>query len=853
MKTFIGWTRSKAKPILFVLLFLLASIMIFLTYDYLQNQLRESARLKIINTENEFDQNISKKIQKVEIVSYQEDIPIEPFSLLPPLTPSGSLSDTLKINQHVYRRKIDLETSFLEKDLFQHPVLLDLNTLQWIRESKLPIDYENIYFTDEDGSSILPHFVAYGYGEKTTRVWISIPHLKAKHNKKIYLYYSIKAFHAYMDPKPAFPTINSLVGWYVIDDALSKDIYDLSGNNNHGDLSRLDFYMYWHMGEFKNEPTYYTFFNDWKRLYNFEKDSDSERRYGDSLYFSIPTEKHPSLAKCGAMEFWIKPYHIMQDYTQQIVVNDKENFSIGLLHNGGIYLQAGSPNNKIHWDANIKQGYWYHIIINWDFDTKNTQLFVYGKEIPKSKPNSNFQWKSLPELGKLHFGGYYAKNKLLGYSGYLEAIRIYDKTLTQSEVKLAHQFNHRKYYLPKTNIGEEETAKSNESIDKSINFNQIPKLPTNPGIRINTLYATPLSYHGDNSEIHTSPSRTTGDLVNRIWNYEWHQPIFGISSHFYSHIGTEVSIDNHYLLQYVGLRVNDPDLIKDLKISFSWYADYNDLRNHKEHNSWKIGWLNWLMPIASACAPLYSYIDLGESHLELVSINNQICWYKLKEPFLVGKSASIMQMEFLTVNQPGVIEIQLKEMVFLDNNQQWQKATLFIEKPKTLEVLNDHLNTMYIASLDETEKGSIELQITEKNDLALCFKNIGQSYILLDEDSYFYITQNLLDSIHIKDQQGKLLCKFSLLDLWTKNTESMKIPPNYCLRFPLLEQNEIAPNQTYEVYLLRTDNPLTPPKPDKILSWIINNNPYEYFSASSKSYLWKKLKTNDQLELSFSD
>jgi hypothetical protein len=853
MKTPAWFYRAKSSYILLILLLLLTGTISFLAYTYFDQLARERHRSQTLSIENQHFQNISAKIKKLEIIKYAEDIPVEPFSLSPPLAPSGKNSDTVEINKHVYRRKIVLETKFSEKDFYQHPVLIDINTLQWIRESKLPIDTENIYFTDDDGSTILPHHVAYGYGQKTTRVWVNIPHLKAKHDKSIYIYYSFQAFPSALDSTPPFPKSNSLIGWYVLDDALSKDIYDLSGNNNHGGLSRLDFYMYWHMGEFKNEPTYYTFFNDWERLYNFDNDSYAERQYGKSLFFSVPTEKHPSIARRGALELWIKPYHIMQDYTQQIVINDKENFSIGLLHNGGIYLQAGNPNNKIHWDANIKQGYWYHIVVNWDFETKNTQLFVYGKEIQKARPSTNFQWQALPELGKLHFGGYHAKNKLLGFSGYLEAIRIYDKTLTQSEVKLAHQLNHRKYYLPKAKIGEKEIAKSNETINKSINFAQIQKLPTNPGIRINTLYTTPLSYFEKRVDIYPSPRRTTGDLINKIWNFDWYQPIFGISSHFFSHIGTEVSIDDHYLLQYMGLRVNNPDLIKDMKISFSWYVDYNDLRNQKEYNSWKVGWLNWLIPIASACAPLYSYKDLGESHLELVNIDNQICWYKLKEPFLVGKSASIMQMEYLTVNQPGVIEIQLKEMVFLDSNQDWQKATLFIEKPKTLDLLNDHLNTMYIANLDETEKGSVELQITEKNDLALCFKNIGQSYISFDDDSYFYIAQNLLDNIHVKNQQGKLLSKFSLKDLMTINTERMKIPPNYCLRLPLLEHNEIAPNQTYEVYLLRAENPLTPPKPYKIISWIINDNPYEYFSASSRSHLWKKLQTNEKLELSLID
>ncbi len=813
----------------------------------------EKAASQLLNIENQHLVNISNKIDKTEIKRYAEDIPIEPFSLSPSLTPSGSTSDAVKINKHVYRRKIVLETNFLEKDLYQHPVLIDINTLQWIRESKLPIDIENIYFTDDDGSTILPHHVAYGYGQKTTRVWVNIPHLKAKHDKNIYIYYSFQVFRTFMDPKPAFPIIDSLVGWYVMDDALSRDIHDLSGNNNHGVLSRLDFYMYWHMGEFGNEPTYYTFFNDWERLYNFGNNSYAERQYGKSLYFSVPTEKHPSLAKSGAMEFWIKPYHIMEDYTQQIVINDKENFSIGLLHNGGIYLQAGNQNNKVHWDANIKQGYWYHIVVNWDFETKNTQLFVYGKEIQKARPSTNFQWQALPELGKLHFGGYYAKNKLLGFSGYLEAIRIYDKTLTQSEVKLAHQLNHRKYYLPKAKIGEEEIAKSNETNNKAINFTQIHHLKVNPNIRINTLYATPLSYYSTNRDILPSPFSKSGDLVNQIKNFDQHHPIFGISSHFYSYIGTEISIDNHYLLHYVGLRINNPDLIKELKISFSWYVDYNQLRNNKENNSWKTGWINWLLPQASACAPLYSYWELGESHLELIRIDKDICWYKLKEPLMIGKSASIMQMEYLAINEPGMIEIQLKEMVFMDSQQLWQKAAIFQEKPQELDTEYYHLNTMYLASLKETEQGSIELQVTENNDLSILFRNTGQNEIALSNESYYYIIHNLFDSIHIKDQSGKIISKFSMLDLARKYHQITIIPPNHYLQFPLLEHNEVSPNEHYDIYLMRTKPYLATPESSKVISWIFNNDPYQYFPDTSESHLWKRIQVDENLELGLSE
>ncbi len=768
-------------------------------------------------------------------------------------THATQTTDHLTLYRHLYRRQITLHTASNPYHLVHQPLCITIDSLQWIRESKLPFEIENIYFTDDDGTTIIPHFIEYGYGEKNTKIWISIPRLNPGVNKTIYCYYSQEPVDTPAEGKTFLIAQEDLLGWYFFERIAQPKVPDLSNLNQYGYLSKVNYESDWARSYFDDDNTHYIFFNDWKSWYSHSSSAES-------VYFTLPKKNVQTLSRQGSIEFLLNAYHIRETITQHLFIDSNQQLSLGLMPDQTLYFQAGDADNQILWDYQIEHGAWTHLVINWDFGTQSVQLYINGKAIPQKTNTPSFQWPDQLSIGDLHFGGYHTPCENYGFSGYLNNLRLYKQPLSAERVRQYHIIHAQRLHFPKFTLGKEELARTIDQQDLFIDFCSTLQIPETNNVQINLIYNTPLTRHY--GYFMGSYYKSYTELINKIRNPDRYQPVFGFYSHFYSNVGTEIKVKDNYLVHYIGLKINDLSMIHEMKISFYWMVDYTDLRYYEYYSSysWYQKLINWLIPEAYACGPYYSFLSLGESKLDLAGICNNIYWFKLKNPLHINPSASIMQVEYLLSETTGVLQLQLEDIILIGQDRQWLRANLYQETPHELMDLTRyydeddfHLNAHYIASMYPSEKGSIDLMTTPQNDLALLLKNHGLFDIIIDDETLHYFSQHLFTQLQIKDPSGTTLATITLEDIATY-LGGVTIPRHHFLYFPILRSWEMEPQKEYAIYLIREDEPAfqEPEEKNKIISWFLGDTPYDYFPISSEGSHWKSIWSTKEREIRLS-
>lgn len=789
---------------------------------------------------SEHDQpKLERIFSNTKLVAY--DFPQSPVTIHAP-SDRGQKSDQLIISDHLYRRKIVLKTTGSPSSLKNFPICIDLDTQQWIEEAKLSMISENLYFTDEDGITPLPFHIAHGYGNEATRIWLIIPELPAWTNQKeIYCYYSRSSDYPGFKQIPGFPLQESYYGWYVLDELRDKKVMDLSGNKNSAELALFSFEYTWGSHYFYEDKSY-IFFNDYRKWWK----QDTNK----GVYLTVPGKNLQALSQKGAVEFWFKPYYVLEPIIQHFMTDTGQHIMIGMLPDRSIFLQLGSRQNRIIWDTFIHQGTWYHLQLSWDFAKKQAKLYLYGKEVPVRSGLSSFSWNSPKILGDLHFGGYYVESSSYGFSGFMEGFRLHKAPLSPEQANQNHKYNHFRYYFPTHTMEKEEIAQNTKEDQLSLDFATSNTIPVNEKISINTIYAMPIHYSDAwSGKVYTGKE----DLVNIIYNPDEYQEVFGMSSHFYSYVGTEVSIHDSFLLEYIGLKINEPKLISDIKISFSWLVDHSHPMYPYRYGSlqWMDKALAWLFPPANACGPFYSYKRLGEAKLKLVGIVNGVCWYKPEKPLYVNSLATIMQLRYLPSKEKGALHIKMEELIFLDSAKQFHRAKLHRSKPELLfeyeridEESYHHFNSEYIAHQYPMEKGSVELMISEQNELALVLRNTGTDQIVFDYFSQYYFEKNVFTHLLVLGQENQILKKVLIRDFSTH-----PIPVGHYLFVPLLFEDELNRSDVFKVKLLREERVnhwITEDQQTKIISWVLDNKPFEFRSINEEGMIWKEIRKDPQ-------
>ncbi len=788
---------------------------------------------------------------EIEKISTNQSMNIQTKAMK--LNPAGN-----RINNTIrkYRKKIVLNTQYNNKDLKNYIISINVDSLSKIRDSKLSPSCENIYFTEEDGQTIIPHWLEYGCGRDVTKLWLRIPFLKAHTKKTIYMYYSNERKEDLSDFKKVFQQEPGLVGWYYFDSVNDKKILDFSGNGNDGTLSRLEFGFEWGVRWSYHEPRPYIFFNDWQKWYSYLNEK--------SVYFTVPAKNLQTLSNAGSVEARVKFYNLTELITEHIFIDSKNQIEFGKLSNGNLYFRLGNSNNRLVWNTRLNNIQWYHLVISWNIPGKEIKLFVNGKEISPIPSSEKFNFTNINKLENLEFGGYYT-GKNYGLCGFLDCLRIYDKPLTAKEASLFMNINQRSLRFLTYIDEKEELIYSSPENYQQVDFNLVSRYPISDQLELDLIYASPLNEYyyrySEGEEKYLRSLKEPPMIIDRTSNYD--NPIFGFSGHFFSYTGTEIQVKNIFYAEFVGLKIDNPGLIRDLKIEFSWLVDYSQRELYDD----TIGLLDYFLPSAKACGPFYSYRIIGDSEIELVSITNGIYWFRVVNPVYIDPSTCVMQIYYKPNSEKGNITIELSDMIFMDKDMQLVRPTLVKKIPTELR---DHarardditIPSRYRATFPPIEEGIIDFKQNKKNGLDIVFENQGLDTIILNNKTFDFIEHNLFNRIHIYDSNDFLILDFSLddvdfliLDLSLDDLKdklmNKSIESGYCLHFQILPSYLLEKNKYYYITFAESDNEYegnTQEDFAHLTSWILGKDPYRYnfipFTDSYK-FLYKFIILDD--------
>jgi hypothetical protein len=743
----------------------------------------------------------------------------------------------------LFRREIIISNIGNEETLKDYQICLTINTQKLIREEKLSFDCRDIYFTDSDGTTLIPFWIKRDCGYENSEIWLKLPQISPNENKKIYFYYGNRDVESKSSFEDVFTPREPLECWYYFDEPESTEILDLSGNKKNGYLSKIS-YGGWAGTFYEENGRHYIFFNDWKARY---AKNEEEIKKG-CVYFTIPSQNLAFDKSEGSIEMWIRPYMFNPSEGDikrfhKILTDTNKEIELGIFPGGNLYF---SPSNSGYFyysekketdnfdvaDLKVIPEKWSHILITWKLSNKEVNFYLNGEKKTKLIENIKNYWYGGAEMGDWLIGGSYL-NVGTNYVGYIDGLQIYSKALDEKSVKEAYKFNSRNTRFPNFSFGKEELVLK-EDLFKEFDFSKVIRLKPDYNISINLHYATPL----DESEewygwsLYTK-SEKNAFLINK--NKKDYIPIFGVPSHFFSYEGTETSFQDTYLLYYVGLKINNPDLIKDLKIEFKEIETYSDLYlNLKEI----------ILPSAYACGPYYSYKIVGESELELVEKNDDIYWYKLKKPILINNKTKMMQLYIKTTNKEGFFSLKIEDMIFINKNKKFTKPTYWQHsEDEKFYYGTYHPVPEYRAWFAREEKGLITFKQSKINKaMVISFENRGDDEIFIDGKSIDYIETQLIDrrilNFQIVSPRGDVLLDIPMSHIKEK-INGKKIKPGESLDIPLFYPSPKLKSGDYFITAKtgeKTDVRMLDSS-IKIINWSLGEDSYHYYNTFFKGTL----------------
>jgi hypothetical protein len=719
----------------------------------------------------------------------------------------------------LYRKKIVMNFQKNAFPLQDFIVSIRFDTLSLINESKLSISCDLLYFADEDGKTIIPHWIEKNTGRVNAKIWLRVPLIKPNSQKTIFFYYTKNKTKSRSNFASVFKPTKDLVGWYLFNDVSSLECLDLSGNSNMGTLSELEIGQDWGTATL-SDPYVYVFFNGW----------------GNGGYFSYPIPKKYSLNSVGSVETFLRLYNLTQKVTQRIFVDSRQQIELGILPDGKMYFQLGNDTNRIIWNTDMVKNSWYHLVFTWSVPDKKAMLFLYGKEIKPVSGQKSFQWKKIPLLGDLKFGGYHT-GKDYGLVGYLDNLRIYNRVLNAQEINYYYHINQRFNRFPQSSVSKEEKVSVIRNEQEMIDFSKVCQFPKISQVKVKLVYATPLNddYFEDQKDQNerVKNAKNFSMIIDRTKKET--NPVFGFVSHFYPYIGTEISIEKPNIVKYIGFKMSNKNFVKKFSVEFLRIVDYKQSEYYEERST---GFLDFLIPQAYACGPFYDYKKLGSSDLQFVTVSNGTSWFKLIEPQLIDLEVTIMQLSYLPNPVRGNMSLEVSDILVENESNQISRATLVHDYP-TEQAKRDrtwiklYMAPKYLATMGKIENGNVDFAENIQHGLDLRIENQGDDTIKITPETLKYIKNNLFISLAIFDWTKKTIKEIYLDDL-EKYLLNKEIPVGYLLTLPILDKNWLPKNSVF--YLTYYGEPDYSSNYDfyrqsaepKIISWTIGNNPYQY-------------------------
>ena len=720
-----------------------------------------------------------------------------------------------------YRKTITFSDIGNEESLLNHQVFIKLDTLSLIEEEKLSFDCGDLYFTDTNGDTKIPFWMKEDQcRKKEARIWLNIPNIEPHEEKVVYIFYGNRNIASESSFEKVFPQQNTsgLTAAYFFASTLVEK--DFSGYMNDSDYRTSYYTDYADFGGGIYNTTVGPFFNHWG-CDQYDSICDTNR-----AEFTAPSLNNVDFSQ-GAIEMWINPYIVVSENYQKIIMDSGGAIELGIQPDGDLYFypsQAGGKNYNLIKNT-FKRNKWTHIVVTWDFETKESIFYINGEKRKNDIENISTNWTEKTKIGD--------KWKIAGfaYAGYIDGLRIYNKVLSAEEIRISFEYG--KSLGVNVVIGDEEILKdeteqinfSESVIEKSLSVTDQINIDSSSykyagsgecGSRWADEESEYMGYLYEDKPIYLLPKRGTKKI-----------PIFGYPSHFYSYEGTNVSFEDPFLLSYVGFNTNNPDLIKKLDIELKELAFVDPLA--------KNGWLDGLTPIAYACGPYNAYYSVGESELTFVKEQDSVFWYELEAPIFVNKQTGMMQVYYLPSGVEGFLSLQLADMIFQNKTKSFVRPIIYSHSGLDKEYYYSSCSSeAYYAYLSPEEKGSIIFkQDKESKELFLSFENKGDDAFMLDENSFKSI-QTIFDddeeitSFNIRNEEGEMVYSLPMESI-KKDILGKTIEPSSALSVSV-PLHFLENNMSYWITLGRNKNTAFSLNQEqrKVIHWTFGESAYSY-------------------------
>ncbi len=140
------------------------------------------------------------------------------------------------VQGRLYRTPITLNNTDTE-DLVDYQVLLSVDTQSLVTAGKLRFDGGDLLFVDEDGKTVLPHYIESGINTGATEIWVRVPLISAGANRIVFMQYGKSDATSQSSAAATFVReIADVTAAYTFDEGSGGTVTDYSGNANGGNI-----------------------------------------------------------------------------------------------------------------------------------------------------------------------------------------------------------------------------------------------------------------------------------------------------------------------------------------------------------------------------------------------------------------------------------------------------------------------------------------------------------------------------------------------------------------------------------------------------------------------------------------
>jgi len=309
-------------------------------------------------------------------------------------------------NDWAYRRGIVIDNTSNSNDLTDYQVKITLDNTNF-DFSHANSDGSDIRFTDDDGSTLLYHWIEkWDSTNQEAIIWVKVPSIPASSNKTIYMYYGNASASDASDVSNTFiREIDGLVGSWHFDEGSGTTAYDSSGNSNDGAINGAT----WVDGKFK-------------KALSFDGSDDYVNCGNDAsldITGSITVEARVKVNSTGLSGYRriLSKREGSESCGYILTVNDgTPKFIIG----------NGSSNVSAVSNIDLETDKWYHILGFWDgIDT--IKILVDRIERGSNTVTSLASSSHSVYIGSDTDGNYC-------FDGIIDEVRIYNKALSSEEI-----------------------------------------------------------------------------------------------------------------------------------------------------------------------------------------------------------------------------------------------------------------------------------------------------------------------------------------------------------------------------------------------------------------------------------